>query len=239
MSLKKTARSKGRETLEKNGNIWRAWRMANGKMYTRSTGTGERREAEKKQASMQWGSIDLVRGYIFVRRTRNTGASVKLPMRRELARLLEETPSESRKGCLLPEIAMTHQFNSSLLSSRIQKGFQDADIQTQDKTPGKRAKAPLGFHCLRHTLVSKVGNAGVPLAVVQSLVGHGNLMMSNAHYHLDDAAAKQAINATPSLYLALANTEAPSAHPEPSGAVAPKAPLRRRPKALWSSYRQF
>ncbi len=152
-------------------------------------------------ALMDWGSIDLVRGYIFVkpRKTKKTGATVNLPIRHELAALLMETPQSKRTGYLLPETASTYLRNSSLVSSRIQKAFADAGIETQDKSEGQRARVVVGFHSLRHTFVSMAGNAGVPLAVVQSLVGHGNPMMTNKYFHLNDAVLHSAVDALPSI----------------------------------------
>ena len=47
---KAAGRAKGAGTIQKHGRTWRAVWMVDGKIYTKSTGTGDKREAEKKLA---------------------------------------------------------------------------------------------------------------------------------------------------------------------------------------------
>jgi integrase len=42
---------------------------------------------------------------------------------------------------------------------------------------GKRAVVEIGFHSLRHSFVSMCRTSNVPLAVVESIVGHSNPAM--------------------------------------------------------------
>ena len=47
MARKAKGRSKGLGTLERKGRVWRARWTVDGKTYTKTTGTSDRREAEK------------------------------------------------------------------------------------------------------------------------------------------------------------------------------------------------
>jgi integrase len=49
---------------------------------------------------------------------------------------------------------------------------------------GRRAGLELSFHCLRHTAVSLLKDAGVPDSVVMALVGHESAAMSHRYTHV-------------------------------------------------------
>ena len=68
------------------------------------------------------------------------------------------------------------------------------------KIEGRKHKAPdAGFHSLRHTFVSLSANAGVPLHIVQSIVGHESNAMTRHYFHENVAALQQAVEAIPSI----------------------------------------
>ena len=53
------------------------------------------------------------------------------------------------------------------------------------------------FHSLRHTFVSFSANAGVPLHIVQSIVGRESTAMTRHYYHEKIDALKSAVAAIP------------------------------------------
>ena len=55
------------------------------------------------------------------------------------------------------------------------------------------------FHSLRHTFVSLSANAGVPLPVVQSIVGHCSTAMTRHYYHENEAVLRKAVEAIPAI----------------------------------------
>ncbi len=55
------------------------------------------------------------------------------------------------------------------------------------------------LHSFRHTFVSFCANAGVPLDVVASIVGHGSTAMTRHYAHISDEAKNKAIGALPLL----------------------------------------
>ncbi|MCK4982997.1 MAG: tyrosine-type recombinase/integrase [Victivallaceae bacterium] len=61
----------------------------------------------------------------------------------------------------------------------------------------KRKANIYGFHSFRHSFVSFCAKAGVPLPVVQAIVGHGNPAITRHYIHIGEESVKQAINALP------------------------------------------
>ncbi|MBQ3097841.1 MAG: tyrosine-type recombinase/integrase, partial [Kiritimatiellae bacterium] len=55
------------------------------------------------------------------------------------------------------------------------------------------------FHSLRHTFVSFSANAGVPLPVVSSIVGHTSTAMTRHYYHENEETLRRAVSSVPSL----------------------------------------
>lgn len=62
-----------------------------------------------------------------------------------------------------------------------------------------RKSVVASFHSLRHTFVSISANAGVPLPVVQSIVGHCSTAMTQHYYHESENALRQTVEAIPAI----------------------------------------
>ena len=78
--------------------------------------------------------------------------------------------------------------------------FRAAHIETSVRIEGRRYRTPEAtFHSLRHTFVSFAANAGVPLHVIQSIVGHESTAMTRHYYHEDLEALKSAVAVIPRL----------------------------------------
>ena len=60
-----------------------------------------------------------------------------------------------------------------------------------------RKSVVASFHSLRHTFVSLSANAGVPLPVVQSIVGHCSTAMTRHYYHENEENLRKAVAAIP------------------------------------------
>ena len=116
-----------------------------------------------------------------------------------------------------------------ILVRKVQAVFKAAGIETQavtrqknkDGTPRKTVE--VGFHSLRHTYVSLCANAGVPLAIVQAIVGHTNPAMTAHYFHESDAALQGVLPALPDVTRPAADLpapDAPAALPAPVSAPA-------------------
>ena len=64
------------------------------------------------------------------------------------------------------------------------------------------------LHSFRHTFVSFCANAGVPLDIVATIVGHGSSAMTRHYAHISDEAKKQAIATLPVLSQPIGETPA-------------------------------
>ena len=63
----------------------------------------------------------------------------------------------------------------------------------------ERRGTELSFHCLRHTAVTLMKEAGIPAAVVMELVGHDSEAMSAHYTHVGAEAMQRAADSLPDL----------------------------------------
>ena len=90
--------------------------------------------------------------------------------------------------------------NTILVLYVLARIFKAANIKTSVRIEGRKNKTPEAtFHSLRHTFVSFSANAGVPLHVIQAIVGHESTTMTRHYYHENLTALQQAVNAIPTL----------------------------------------
>lgn len=156
-------------------------------------------------ACLKWGSVDLIRREITlmphkIARMKNA-KQVQIPIHNTLLRLLSEIPQDERDVYVLPELSALYLKGNSKgadLTKRIQKLFKDCGIETGCKVDGySRGGVEVGFHSMRHSFVSLSANAGVPMAMVQALVGHSNPEMTRHYQHDDFKAVQKAVYALP------------------------------------------
>ena len=153
-------------------------------------------------ARLDWSCVDLAGGVITLapRKTRrHAGTVARIPVPAPLAAMLRKTPRAERAGPVNAWAARAYAADGGNLSRSIQRVFRRAGIETGTRGDGGRARVDVGFHSLRHTYVSLCANAGVPLAVVQSIVGHTSPAMTAHYYHADAAALRRAAEALPAL----------------------------------------
>ncbi len=153
-------------------------------------------------ALMDWGKIDLARRVIVTtpRKTAKAGTVVEIPLHPVLAGMLLDIPAKRRKGYLLPETADAYTHDSARITDKVQRIFGAAGIETRKEVEGySKAVAEVGFHSLRHSFVSLMGNSGAPLALVQSIVGHSNPMMTAHYFHAKTDALANAVNTLPAV----------------------------------------
>ena len=161
--------------------------------------------------ALTWGAVDLARGFVQCtpHKTAKHGTVVRVPLFPALRAILAETPARSRHGKILPGLAADYADCPSVFSRRIKAVFEAAGIETQGetdranpKTETTRKAVEVGFHSLRHTFVSLCANAGVPLHIVQAIVGHTNAAMTAHYFHVSDDALRGAVSALPDVFTA-------------------------------------
>ena len=108
--------------------------------------------------------------------------------------------SAFKTGPVLPTIAEMYGRARWQVAQELSRIFKAANIQTSVKLEGRKHRTPEAtFHSLRHTFVSFAANAGVPLHIVQSIVGHESTAMTRHYYHENLTALKSAVAAIPTL----------------------------------------
>ena len=160
---------------------------------------------------LDWAQVNLAAGVIQIvpRKTRrHHQRMVTIPIHPSLGRALLSTIEQSNNpnnrtiltGPVLPAIAEMYGRARWRVSHELAKIFRAAGIATSVWIEGRRHRTPEAtFHSLRHTFVSFAANAGVPLHIVQSIVGHESTAMTRHYYHENLAALKSAVAAIPAL----------------------------------------
>ena len=175
---------------------------------------------------LDWSQVDLAQGVIQLvpRKTRRHHQRiVTIPIHQALGQALlcqkvvdvggdrtKEDPavpsapttfdSNSFTGPVLPMVAETYGRARWKVGHGLSNIFKAAGIETSVRIEGRRHRTPEAtFHSLRHTFVSLAANAGVPLHVVQSIVGHESTAMTRHYYHENLSALRSAIAAIPAL----------------------------------------
>ena len=97
-----------------------------------------------------------------------------------------------------PKVAEYHIMTRWRVDEGLRKIFNAAGITMSVHVEGRKRKHVLAsFHSLRHTFVSISANAGVPLPVVQSIVGHCSSAMTRHYYHENLDALRSAVASIP------------------------------------------
>jgi integrase len=88
--------------------------------------------------------------------------------------------------------------------------------------------APITFHQLRHTFCSRLGDAGVPMPVIQDLAGHASITMTRRYTHPADERKEMAVEG---LLRGRGETK-PATKPATEPLKVPEAPIAETAK--WS-----
>ena len=131
--------------------------------------------------TLKWNDTDLDRRLI-IRKTRKTGAKLKIPISNQLYVFILSVPRSEDSEFVFPGHAQMYLTNSTGVSYRIKQFLEGLGIQTTRKPEGRtRAISVKELHSCRHTFCYYAGLAGIPLSVVQSIVGHMSPEMTK-HY---------------------------------------------------------
>ena len=140
--------------------------------------------------TLLWAEVDFKNAMILRQRMRKTGHPVEIPIMPPLMDYLHQLNAASKKRpedefskYVLPEHAKMYLTNSSGVSYRIKQFLEDTcKIKTTRIPEGRsRAVSVKDLHSCRHTFCYYAGLHGIPLPIVQSIVGHMTPEMT-AHY---------------------------------------------------------
>ena len=167
--------------------------------------------------NLNWRAVDLEEGFISwtPHKTAKHGTTVDIPILPELAGILAATPRRGKR--ILPELWKEYEKHERRLGKAIQAIFAAAGIETQaetdrvnPKTKTARKAVEVGFHSLRHTFVSLAAESGIPLHIVQEIVGHTNPAMTRHYLHTSRASLRAEMQKFPARLLAPAAPALPA-----------------------------
>jgi integrase len=162
-------------------------------------------------AALTWANVDLQQNEIRLV-TRKTGRRMIIPIATPLAKFLQTLPSSDDLDAPVHPRAyaiIKAQRRSGSLSNRFANLLTQAGLRgnaahrkTHGRGRGARREGPghLSFHCLRHTAVTLLKEAGVPDAAIMALVGHDSIAMSQHYTHVGREALEKAANALPDVF---------------------------------------
>ena len=159
---------------------------------------------------MKWENIDLTKNQIrYIRhktRKKTNGHVITLPIHPVLHAALQAALKwrQVDSPYILPNVAKRYQTNHDGIQKDAMKIIRyalDVETTTHDTEDTKRARGAnvYSLHSFRHTFVSFCANAGVPLAIVAEIVGHGSPMMTKHYSHINNEAKQNAISVLPML----------------------------------------
>jgi len=153
---------------------------------------------------LTWSSVNMAAGIIQLvpqKTRRHHGRLVTIPVHPVLGEAFGGIPSEERGGYVLKDLAGMYMHARWKVSHTLSMIFAAAGIVTSVRIEGRRNRTPEAtFHSLRHTFVSFAANAGVPLHVVQSIVGHESTAMTRHYYHENVDMLRRAVAAIPDVW---------------------------------------
>ena len=189
-----------RADIEMSGKASVQWRNEWHKLFLVGVYTGMRLG---DCCRLSWTSVNLSAGIIQLvpqKTRRHHGRIVTIPIHPALRAAFEGTPEGERDGYVLKTLAAYYMQTKWKVGYELGRIFHAAGIVTSVYIEGRRTRTPEAtFHSLRHTFVSLAANAGVPLHVVQSIVGHESTAMTRHYYHENLAALQSAVAALPTL----------------------------------------
>jgi len=152
---------------------------------------------------MKWENVNLERNIIFCEphKTKRVKRTVNVPIHPLLREQLNKALEWNNAEYVMPKLAQRYLGPSSPISSEAATVFKFIGLEiSKEAKKGQRRKKKTnvyGFHSFRHSFVSFCAKAGVPMPVVQSIVGHGSPAVTRHYVHIGEGAARQAINALP------------------------------------------
>lgn len=133
---------------------------------------------------LRWTQVDMENGFIRLipSKTARNGRMVTIPICDELMSFLKnlsrsDSPYVSERNYQL--------YKANHMWIMINRVFNNCGI--------KQDGDYLGAHLFRHTYITRLVNAGVPMLVVQQIVGHSTSGMVSKYYHLDMEVVKKAV----------------------------------------------
>ena len=146
-------------------------------------------------ALLKWEDIDMekkIMKVIPIKTKKHMNAPIVIPIHPTLMKMLEDTPHDSEY------VSQTNadDYKNGHIGPHATKVFKDCGFETSKVVDGK-TKLICGFHSLRHSFVSMAINSGMSPLLVQKIVGHSTVNMTDHYFHANQTKMAEGINAMP------------------------------------------
>ena len=151
---------------------------------------------------LQWQNVDLEHHKIFVKQFK-TGKEVSIPIAAPLYNVLQEAKERQINVYVNPKVAERYKkvdkrgksIGDGLVNIDVMRVIRWIGVETSVAVEGRKKKTTvLGFHSLRHSFASFCAEAGVPKAVVISILGANSSIVDEFYTHVGEDAQRAAID---------------------------------------------
>ena len=152
---------------------------------------------------LRWDKVDLNRRRIWVKQFK-TGKEVTIPIAPKLLDVLIEAQAWKRDNYVCPNLAACYNkldaygknTGNNLVNINALRVIKWIGLEPSVQVPGRKKKVTVyGFHSLRHSFASHCAEAGVPKAVVLSILGTNSEIVDKFYTHIGEDAQEKAIMA--------------------------------------------
>ncbi len=150
---------------------------------------------------LRWDKVDLNRKRIWVKQFK-TGKAVTIPMSPQLLEVLTEAENWKVDHYVCPNVAKRYNgldkdgknIGANLVNIDVLRVIKWIGLKPSVAVPGRKKKVTVyGFHSLRHSFASHCAEAGVPKAVVLSILGTNSEIVDKHYTHIGEEAQEKAI----------------------------------------------
>ncbi len=152
----------------------------------------------------RWDQVDLENGKIFVKQFK-TGKEVSIPLAKPLWELLIKIKAQNLSPLYIsPAVAERYKMKDArgkmvgdnYINLDIMRVIKWLGLPTSVEIPGRKRKVTVrGFHSLRHSFCTHCAEAGIPKAVVESILGAESSILDRIYTHIGTEAQQAAIEA--------------------------------------------
>lgn len=159
-------------------------------------------------ANLLWENIDLDEGTVTFmemktsRRKRTANPETTIVLHHDILEWTKTYPVGVGKAPVFPCLAGRTSGSAAGLSNQFRDLMKKAriDVQKGRQAKGKgRTFNRLGYHSLRHSMISNLANAGVSADVRKSISGHSSDEIHRRYVHLNLSTQKAAVDKLPSV----------------------------------------
>jgi len=152
---------------------------------------------------LRWDKVDLNKRKIWVKQFK-TGKEVTIPIAPKLLEILIEAKNRKKDHYVCPNAAERYNrvdkngknTGNNLVNIDLLRVIKWIGLESSVAVPGRKKKVTVyGFHSLRHSFASHCAEAGVPKAVVLSILGTNSEIVDKHYTHIGEEAQEKAIMA--------------------------------------------